>query len=137
MVSWSEKQIETIEKRGKTEDIDLSRYKESDSFKFRHDKLREQVLSILRTDIQARKNDFWLCLLLWIKKGHIKLVIPLEEFHKINKPESISRARRKLIEQAKKGDKALSFLLNDEITLENREKERINYQEYYKSENSN
>jgi hypothetical protein len=126
---FNSKIVETYEK--KTSEIDLKRYKESNDFSLRQETIRNRVLSILKTDIKSRKDDMWLCLLYWIKCGHIKLVIPLEEFHKINKPESISRARRKLIEDAKKGDKSLHFLLNDTETLDLREEERVNYQEYY------
>ena len=110
---------------------DYKRLNESDSFKYKHDTLKSKVLQLLKQDKYARKDDFYLCLLTWIKSGHIKLIIPLEDFNKIYKPESISRCRRRLIEEAKKGNKELKFLLKDTETMELRENYKNLYHDYY------
>ena len=129
--------IEIIEKIGNSEpEINLDRYKESMDFKKKHLTVKSKVLSILRSDKQARKDDFWLMLLYYVKSGHIKLIIPLEEFSKINKPESISRCRRELIKEAKQGVKELQFLLKDTETLNKRENlENLNH-DYYQDKNN-
>jgi hypothetical protein len=116
----------------KTDTYGQERYKDSIGFKFQHETLKSRVLSILRGDKQARKDDFWLCLMIWIKSDNIKLVIPLEDYHKIYKPESISRIRRELIAEAKSGVKELQFLLNNEEILEERDDlEELNHNYYH------
>ena len=115
----------------KTDLVNFERYTESDSFNILHNSVKDRVLSILKRDRLSRKNDMWLCLLYWIKSGQIKLVIPLSEFYKINKPESISRCRRELIKEAKSGVKELQFLLNDQETLLERENLKNLNTEYF------
>lgn len=144
--------VEKVEKRGdpikiqqglrrrkltKTEVPDYDNFKESMDFKFKHDKIQDRVKSILKSDKYARRNDLWLCLLYWIKMGHIKLLIPLEDFSKINPPESISRARRKLLEETKRGmHNDLLFLLKQDIEdiRDNQEDFYIGYFQDKKSE---
>lgn len=95
---------------------------------------KDKVLSILRNDELARKDDFYLCLLFWIKSNQIKLIVPLDKIFYLNKPETISRARRSLIRQAKKGEPNLQFLLKDKETLEKREEERQEVSNYFSAE---
>lgn len=126
--------VEKIEKNGikltKTElpNTDLH---ETD-FSLRHQKVKDRVLSILKGDKYARKNDFYLCLSYWIKTGMINVNVDFQEWNKITKPESISRCRRELMSLAKKGNKDYAFLLKDEETIDIREKEKENYINYYK-----
>jgi len=125
-------QIETIEKVGsRTEYPDEERLKESADFSLKHNTIQERVKSILKMDKYARKDDLFLLLLYYVKCGMIKLIVPLEDFYKINKPESITRAKRKLFEMAKKGNKELNFLLKDEENLEVRKNQEELYRDYY------
>jgi hypothetical protein len=116
----------------RTDYQDPTKIKESSDFALKHLKVRDRVLSILRSDRYARENDFFLCLLYWTKCGFIKTNIDLKDFNKITKPESISRCRRELVEKAKKGDKELQFLLNNQETLEERKKAEELYHDYYR-----
>lgn len=116
-------QVESIEARPR-------KYNET-NFSIMHKKVKDRVLSILRGDKYARQNDFYLCLVYWIKCGFIKTEIDLKDLQNITKPESISRVRRELITQAKKGDAALQFLLKDEETLNERENLNQLNQGYY------
>ena len=129
MIEVKSKDCEIIEKLGVRPND--NNFKESMDFKLKHNTVKSRVLSILRQDKYARKDDFYLCLLTWVKSGHIKLIVPLEDFNKINKPESISRCRRQLIEEAKKGNKELNFLLKDTETMELRENYKNLYHDYY------
>lgn len=130
MVEVLVKPVEVVEKKGTFQPTDNC-FKESNDFKYKHETLKSKVLQLLKQDKYARKDDFYLCLLTWVKSGHIKLIVPLEDFNKINKPESISRCRRQLIEEAKKGVKELNFLLKDTDTLELRENYKNLYHDYY------
>lgn len=112
---------EIIVSQGTKTDNYNDNYKESMDFKFKHTTCKEIVKQILRQDKKARKDYSWLLLLVWIKQGAIKFIIPLEDYKKMYKPESVSRVCRELVESAKKGNKELKWLLNDEETLEKRE----------------
>ena len=125
--------IEKIEKNGiKLTKTDLPKddLKETD-FSLRHERVKDRVLSILKGDKYARKNDFYLCLNYWIRTGMINVNVDFQEWNKITKPESISRARRELMSLAKRGNKDYAFLLKDEETIDVREKEEQNYKNYY------
>ena len=104
--------------------------KETD-FSLRHETVKNRVLSLLKFDKYARRNDFYLCLLYWIKSGMISVNVDFKDWNKITKPESISRARRELMSLAKKGHKDYSFLLKDEETSDIRNQEEENYKEYF------
>ena len=143
MVNWSEKQIEKIEKKGDEikileglrrhkEDFsckpNLDKFKETD-FSLRHEKVKDRVLSILKEDKYSRVDDFYLCLLYWVKTGQIKINVDFKDFKSITKPESISRARREIFTEAR-NDPKLKYLLNNEAT-ELRTLEESNYHDYY------
>ncbi len=91
-----------------------------------------RVASILKNDSYARRKDWYLTVLYWIKCGYIKLIIPQDKLMTITSPETITRARRKLIEDAKKGDKKLQFLIKDNETISIRESRRKEMKEYFK-----
>ena len=109
-------------------------FNESMIFQFKMQNIEERIKSILKTDIYSRKNDLWLLILYYAKMGMIKLIIPLEEFHKANPPETITRIKRRLIEKAKKGDESLHFLLNDTQNINIREDHSFLYQTYFHNE---
>lgn len=127
-------QTETIIKKGKitpTDRPDNKRIKESNDFSIKHDTIEKRVKSLLRYDKYARKDDLFLLLLYYVKCNMIKIIVPLEDFKKIHKPESITRAKRYLFEKAKKGDNELKWLLDDQETLKTREREERKYREYF------
>jgi len=101
----------------------------------KHLTLKQKVLSIVKQDKLARKDYFWLCLLVWIKSNNIKFIIPLEDYHKMYKPESISRIFRELMEEAKKGKPELQFLLNDTQTLNKRDNLQELNRQYFQTKN--
>jgi hypothetical protein len=59
------------------------------------------VEECLISDTRCRDNDLWLILKIWQKKQGIKLYIPYSMIDKMIKPESITRARRKIQESNK------------------------------------
>lgn len=119
-----------------TEIPNNDRLKESMDFSLKHKTIKSSVLSILKSDKLARKDDFWLSLMFWIKHGHIKLVIPLEKYHEIKKPESISRCRREIFLDLKKGKyPKLKYLIEKDVE-EARGKEEELYHNYYQDKNS-
>lgn len=129
--------IETIINIGtKTDYPSLDKFKESIDFNLKHNTVKQRVLSILREDKYARKNDFYLCLLYWIKCGFIQMKVDFKDFDKITKPESISRCRRELILESKRGVKELRWLLNDEETLEKRENLKDLNRGYFQDKNN-
>lgn len=104
----------------------LERFKETE-FSLRHEKVKDRVLSILREDKYSRIDDFYLCLLYWIKTGQIEMKVDFKDFKKITKPESISRCRREIFTMAKK-DQKLKFLLENQ---DFRKDEEENYHNYF------
>jgi len=128
--------VELINKQIQTEKIEypFSNYKESNDFKLKHLTLKNMVTQILKQDKLARKDYTWLLLLTWIKQGAIKFIIPLEDYGKMYKPESVSRVARELFTEAKKGNIELQFLLKDTETLDKRSNlENLNH-DYYQEE---
>ena len=125
-------QVEKVVKKGKspTERPNLKRLKESSDFAIRHKTIRKRVEQILKQDIYSRKDDLFLLLLYYVKCNMIKIIVPLSSFKKINKPESITREKRYLFSQAKKGDKDLQWLLDKE-NIEIRKEEEQKYKEFY------
>ena len=115
--------IEIINRKIVTEKIEypFSNYKESEDFKFKHLTCKDIVKQILKQDKLARKDYTWLLLLTWIKQGAVKLIIPLEDYGKMYKPESVSRVARELFTEARNGDIELQFLLKDTETIEKRD----------------
>lgn len=113
----------------RNEDLNVTK-----GFSERFPKVKERVLSIVKNDEYARKNYLWLCLVYFAKCGQIKIIIPQEKFHEVNSPETITRAFRKLVEEAKKGDKSLSFLLKDTETLNMRADREGEISEYFSNE---
>ena len=136
MIEVKGREYETIEKVGNRQtEPRYTNFKESMTFNTKHNTVKEKVKSILRKDRYSRKNDFYLCLLYWIQNGDIQMKVDFKDFKKITKPETISRIRRELISEAKKGNKELKYLLNDEEILEERENlYNLNHQ-YYKEKN--
>lgn len=128
-----EKPIKRVIKKGyPTEKPDLKRLKESSDFALKHDSIRERVISILRSDKFSRRNDLWLLLLYYHKMGYLKLKIDISQFNKIHMPESISRARRSIYQDIRENKlPQLRFLLDDQETLNIREKEEEKYREYF------
>lgn len=115
----------------KTDLPDNDRLIESQDFSLRHKTVLERVRSILRGDKYARKDYLWLLLRYYSACNMIKIIVPLEDFQIKNSPESISRAKRELVEEAKKGNKELAWLLTDQEFLEDMKKEEQNYHNYY------
>jgi hypothetical protein len=109
------------QRRHKTEIPDNIRLT-TDSLEFQNkfDNVKDRVLSILKRDVYARKNDLWLMLRYWASMGQIKIIVPLDEFAHINAGETITRARRKIFEEAKKNPD-LAWLLTDKEVIEMRE----------------
>jgi len=130
MIEVKSKHTETIEKLGNRQ-VEPNYFKESITFNTKHNTVKEKVQSILRKDKYSRKNDFYLCLVYWIQNGDIQMKVDFKDFKKITKPETISRIRRELISEAKKGNKELKYLLNDEEILEERENLKTLNQAYY------
>lgn len=130
--------IETVEKIGDKKPIipDQDNFNESMIFQKKMSTIEERVKSILRSDKYARKKDWWLILLYWVKMGYIKIVVPLENLNKITPPESITRVKRRLISMAKKGDKELRWLLNDLENIQIREEHEQLYHNYYADKKS-
>ena len=134
-ISIKAREIERVEKRGFVTDYPSEdRVKESADFSLRFTNVKDRVASILRTDKFARRNDLWLCILYWVKMGQIKIIVPMEDFTKANDPETISRARRKLVEEAKNGAEELKFLLDEKIN-EMRETRAMTMSNYFSQEN--
>lgn len=128
---------EIIEKLStKTDKPSYDYFKESMAFNTRHNTVKEKVRSILRKDKYARKNYFYLCLLYWVQNGDIQMKVDFKDFSKITKPETISRCCRELVSEAKKGVKELSWLLNDEETLNNRNELSELNRGYYQDKNN-
>jgi len=130
MIEVKSKHTETIEKLGNRQ-VEPNYFKESMTFNTKHNTVKEKVQAILRKDKYSRKNDFYLCLVYWIQNGDIQMKVDFKDFKKITKPETISRIRRELISEAKKGNKELKYLLNDEETLYERENLKTLNQAYY------
>jgi hypothetical protein len=125
---------ETIEVEGVKPRID--NFKENMAFNIKHNTVKEKVKSILRKDKYSRKNDFYLCLLYWIQNGDITMNVDFKDFKKICKPETISRIRRELISDAKKGNNELKWLLNDLETLDERDNLYNLNHDYYQDKNN-
>jgi len=124
---------ETIIKLGITDNPDLKRLKESESFSLRFKTIKDRVESILRTDKFSRKNDLWLLLLYYNKCGYIKLKIDVNQFNKIAMPESVSRARRKIFQEIREGkNPRMKYLLTDQETLDIRRNQETKYREYFR-----
>jgi len=124
--------------KGITEKPDFKRFKESSDFVLRRKTIEDRVKSILQGDKYAREDDLWLLLMYYVKCNMIKVIVPLQDFQKSHKPESITRARRHLVEKAKKVKKNgepvypdLQFLLNNQEVLDIRKNEEQKYREYY------
>ena len=132
--------IETLENKDKiirkTESYNEDNYKQSNDFKLKHTTLKEQVKQILRQDIQSRSDYTWLSIMIWIKQDAIKFIIPLEDYKKMYKPESISRVARELFEEARNGNKELNFLLKDTENLEKRENLQELNRGYFQDKNN-
>ena len=132
MIEVKGREYETIEKVGNRQtEPRYTNFKESMTFNTKHNTVKEKVKSILRKDRYSIKNDFYLCLIYWIQNGDIQMKVDFKDFKKITKPETISRIRRELISEAKKGNKELKYLLNDEEILEERENLKTLNQAYY------
>lgn len=119
--------ITLVSKKVETESFenlpDTESIHETSGFSKRFPTVKGRVLSILKNDKHARENYLWLCLVYWAKCGHIKVIIPKDKFNRVNSPESITRAMRDLVAEAKHGNPKLKFLLNEEI-LDRREGRR-------------
>lgn len=112
----------------------LKNFKETD-FASRHQKVKDRVLSILREDKYSRVDDFYLCLLYWVKTGQIQMKVDFKDFQHITKPESISRARRELYTEARTNPQ-LKYLLENKELLEKRKIEQSNYHDYFQDKNN-
>lgn len=110
---------------------DFNRLDITQGFEKRFKTVKERVTSIVKNDDYARKNYWWLYLLYLSKMKQIKIITKDNE-NKITSPETVSRALRELVKEAKKGDEKLKFLLKDKETLEKREQERLNYETYFR-----
>lgn len=128
-------QVERVVKKGQspTERPDLKRLKESNDFTIRHKTVLNRVESILRHDILARKDYWWLQAVYYAKCNMIKEIVILKDYYKKHSPESINRCRRELYKKAREGDKELQWLLTDQTFLDSMKKEEENYREYYGS----
>ena len=129
----SRKDIYKIEQKGSTQHLDIESVDYKRGFDKRFTTVKQRVRSIVKNDKDARKNYLWLYMVYLVKCGMIKLIVPLENFNKVNSPETVTRAFRKLVEEAKNGDPSLSFLL-DEETLGARQQEEQNYRNYFAQE---
>ena len=125
--------IEKIEKVGNLPEPNINKFKESMNFNTKHNNVKDKVRSLLRQDKYARRNYFYLCLLYWVQNGDITMNIYFKDFKKITKPETISRVCRELVSEAKKGDKDLKWLLNDEDILNERDNLKQLNHNYYKN----
>lgn len=129
-------EVERVVRKGKitpTDKPNTKRLRESDSFHIKFKTIKERIISILREDKFARRNDLWLLLRYYHKMGYLKLQIDVDKFNKIHMPESISRGRRAIYKEIREGKlPELKFLLKDEETLNNRELEEESYRDYFK-----
>lgn len=126
-------EIEKVVKKGltPTERPNNTRLKQSDGFTIKHNTIEGRVKQILKQDKYSRRDDLWLLLLYYVKCNMIKIIVPLEDFKKIHKPESITRAKRHLFSKAKEGNKELQFLLRDKENLDIRDEQEKKYKEYF------
>jgi len=107
-------------------------------FNKKHITLKQIVKDILKHDKQARKDYFYLCLLVWLKSNQIQLIVPMKDYSKLYKPDSITRISRELFIEARKGVPDLQFLLKDTETLDKRSNlENLNHQYYQEEKLSN
>jgi hypothetical protein len=131
------RQTEKIERVGnitrENKEID---YNESLYFQNKYDKVYDRVISIMRQHPETRKYDYQLLLIYWAKMGMIKIIVPLSNLNKITPPESITRQKRKAIENAKAGDEYLRWLLKDESNLNIRSDHEELYHGYYQDKNN-
>jgi len=125
----------TLKKGKVVEKPNTENLTETKGFATRFPKVKDRVLSILKNDEYARRNYLWLCLRYWAKCGHIKIVVPMEKFEHVNSPETITRAARKLVEEAKTNQK-LKFLLKDKETISMRNKRQEEISTYFSIDNS-
>lgn len=119
----------------KKESPDFDRLDISQGFEKRFKTVKERVTSIVKNDKYARKHYWWLYLLYLAKMKQIK-IITKDNTTKITSPETVSRALRELVKEAKEGKEKLQFLLKDTETLEKREQERLNYETHYNTKNN-
>jgi len=96
--------------------------------------VKKRVVSILKNDEYARRNYLWLCLVYWSKMGQIKIIIPKENFFSVNSSETIGRAFRKVMAEARSGNPKLNFLLKDEETIERRKDRELEMHGYFQTE---
>ena len=125
-------QTEKIEKP--TNYPNLDRIKESMDFEKRHDTVFKRVESICKYDISARKGKnsyLWLLMVYYAKCNMIKILVPLENFHRATPPASIERQRRELYKKAKSGDIKYKWLLEDKEFLEEMNHEEELCHDYY------
>lgn len=131
--------VEKVEQIGKLTKTDLpnyDRFKESIDFSIKHDKVKDRVKSILMFDKFSRKNDLWLYLIYLVKCGYIKLQIDISDFKKANPPESISRARRLIYSEIRKGQhKELKYLIDNDIEETRKDQEEL-YRGYFQDKNN-
>ena len=128
------KQTQITLKKGKVvEKPNTENLNETKGFATRFPKVKDRVLSILKNDEYARRNYLYLCLRYWAKCGHIKIIVPMEKFEHVNSPETITRAARKLVEEAKTGPK-LKFLLKDKETLISRKNRQQEVSDYFSND---
>ena len=61
-----------------------------------HLKCKEMVSLLLEEDIRTRNDDLWLCLQLWQRMQHIRVMIDYRDMSRMFMPETISRVRREI-----------------------------------------
>lgn len=111
MVTIKARNDEFIETPAKKLDVD--KIEKIRGFYKINETLRENIIKILKEDKYTRNNATFLCLVYWAKMNQIKILIPQDKFGEMTPTESITRALRKIKEQAREGDPELSFLLKN------------------------
>lgn len=140
------RQVEVIERMGDPQKIlqsqirrkiyptelpDVKRLRESNQFALKQDTVKEGVKSILRTDMLARTDYWWLEARYYAKYGFLKEVIILPKYKEKPSPGSIGRAKRQLYIEARAGKPELQYLLKDQEFLEKMQKQEELYHDYY------
>jgi len=123
MIEIKEKEIEKEVFNPKFNEFSKSYdlFEKNKEFDKRFKTVRERTLKILKEDKFARKEKWWLLIRYWCSAGYIKIVVPKEHLFNIVSPESVFRIQRRLIQEAKKGNENLSFLIKDKDLINKNE----------------
>lgn len=115
----------------KEELLSTDKYKKYLEFENQHHTLKELVKKIVYYDKEARSDYTKLLIQVWLSQNAIQFIIPMKDYNKMYKAESVSRVFRELMTDARSGAPELQFLLKDTETLDKRSNlEELNHKYY-------